>query len=134
MKSGGSAIPVWYAEEDRRKVEEACALAGYSHLSTYIRDRSLGRDGREQAHCDRLQMWADHQELVQSLADVENAQRQAQTLLAMLLFLVQKRATAAEIRELLHVCESARTHTDLLSASAPEFVRLLGRFTQHAES
>lgn len=134
MKSGGSAIPVWYTEEDRRKVEEACALAGYSHLSKYIRDRSLGRDGREQPHGDRLQMWADHQELVQRLAKIENTQRQAQALLAMLLFLLQKRATAAETHEFLRACESARTQTDLLAASAPELVRLLARFTQDASS
>lgn len=134
MKTGGSAIPVWYPEEDRRRVEEACALAGYRHLSKFIRDRSLGRDGREEAHRDRIQTWADHQELVQRLAEVEHDQRQAQALLAMLLFLLQKRATAAETHELQLACESARTQADLLAAAAPELARLVTRFNQDSDA
>ncbi|MBS7776853.1 conjugal transfer protein TraA [Acidovorax sp. CCYZU-2555] len=130
MKSGGSSIPVWYVEEDRRRVEEACALAGYRHLSKYIRDKSLGRDAREEPHRDRLQTWADHQDLVHRLGEIERAQRQAHALLAMLLFLLQKRATAAETRELLLACESARTQSDILAASVPELASILTRFTQ----
>lgn len=134
MRNGGSSVPVWFAEEDRRRVEEACALAGYRHLSKFIRDRSLGRDGREDAQRDRLQTWADHQELVQRLTEVEHAQKQAQTLLAMLLFLLQKRATAAETRELQLACESARTQADLLAAAAPELARLVTRFNQDSDA
>jgi hypothetical protein len=48
----------------------------------------------------------------------------------MLLFLLQKRATAAETRELLLACESARTQSDILAASVPELASILTRFTQ----
>ncbi len=125
----GKAIPVWYSDEDRRRVEEAAALAGYKHLSKYIRDKSLGRDGQHQAVQDSLQAWADRQELISRLAETERSQRVAHALLAMLLFLVQRKATAAEVHALLCACENASVATDLLD-TMPQLAELLRRFTE----
>ena len=42
MRSG-ETLSVWLSTEDRRRLEEGCAIAGYSRLSKYVRDRVLGR-------------------------------------------------------------------------------------------
>ncbi|MFP7072910.1 conjugal transfer protein TraA, partial [Xanthomonas hortorum pv. gardneri] len=53
--SSGKSIPVWYSEEDRRRVEEAAALAGYKHLSKYIRDKSLDRGSNRESGRDNME-------------------------------------------------------------------------------
>lgn len=46
----GSAVPIWFSEEERRRLEEGAAVAGYKHLSTYIKDKVFGRgDFRNQS-------------------------------------------------------------------------------------
>ena len=39
----GSAIPIWFSVEERKRLEEGAAIAGYKHLSTYIKDRVFAR-------------------------------------------------------------------------------------------
>jgi hypothetical protein len=39
----GSAIPIWFSVSERLSLEEGAALAGYKHLSTYIKDRVFAR-------------------------------------------------------------------------------------------
>lgn len=39
----GSAIPIWFSVSERQSLEEGAALAGYKHLSTYIKDRVFAR-------------------------------------------------------------------------------------------
>lgn len=39
----GSAIPIWFSPDERRRLEEAAALSGHKHLSTYIKDRLFDR-------------------------------------------------------------------------------------------
>lgn len=39
----GSAIPIWFSVTERQSLEEGAALAGYKHLSTYIKDRVFAR-------------------------------------------------------------------------------------------
>ncbi|MGY2492759.1 conjugal transfer protein TraA [Cupriavidus sp. CP313] len=128
--SSGKPIPVWYSEEDRRRVEEAAALAGYKHLSKYIRDRSLGRGGYLEAGRDSTQTWADRQELVGRLAEIERSHKASHALLAMLLFLARKKATTGEFNELVLACESAGVPADVLATTLPELAALLTRFTE----
>lgn len=93
--SSGKSIPVWYSEEDRRRVEEAAALAGYKHLSKYIRDKSLDRGSHRESGRDSMEAWADRQELVGRLAEIERSQKGAHALLAMLLFWCARRRPRA---------------------------------------
>ncbi|WAW91401.1 conjugal transfer protein TraA [Xanthomonas citri pv. malvacearum] len=128
--SSGKSIPVWYSEEDRRRVEEATALAGYKHLSKYIRDKSLDRGSHRESGRDSMEAWADRQELVYRLAEIERSQKGAHALLAMLLFLVRKKATTGEFNELVLACENVGVPTDVLAVSLPELAALVTRFTE----
>lgn len=130
--NNGKAIPVWYSEEDRRRLEEAAALAGYRHLSKYIRDRTLGYDVPRAAARDSIDAWADRQELAGHLAEIERSQSRAQALLAMLLFLLCGKATVAETNALIHACENARSPIDLLAATSPQLAALMSRFVEDA--
>ena len=126
----GKAIPVWYSEEDRRRLEEASALAGYRHMSKYIRDKSLGYDSQRTSAQDSVEAWAERQELAGRLAEIERTQRSAQTLLAMQLFLLRSKATTAETNALILACESARTPTDLVAATSSQLAALIPRFAE----
>jgi len=123
----GKAIPVWYPEEDRRRVEEAAALAGYQHLSKYIRDKSLGRGGHQEAGRGSVQAWANREEFVDRLTELERGQKTSQALLAMLLFLVRKKATTGEFNEMVLACANAGVPADMLAAAVPELAELLTR-------
>ena len=130
--NNGKAIPVWYSQEDRRRLEEAAALAGYRHLSTYIRDKSLGYDSQRASVRDSVDAWADRQELAGRLADIERSQSRAQALLAVLLFLRHGKATTTETNALLLACENARTSGDLLAASSSQLAALMPHFVEDA--
>ena len=130
--NNGKAIPVWYSEEDRRRLEEAAALAGYRHLSKYIRDRTLGYDSQRASARDSVDAWADRQEMVGRLTEIESMQSRAQALLAMLVFLLRGKATNTETEALIRACENARTSADLLAASSPQLAALIRRFGQDA--
>jgi hypothetical protein len=127
--SSGKSIPVWYSDEDRRRVEEAAALAGYKHLSKYIRDKSLGRGGYRESSRDSMEAWADQQELIGRLAEIERSQKGSHALLAMLLFLVRKTATTGDVNALMLACENAGVPADILAVCLPELAALLTRFT-----
>ena len=129
MRSG-KPIPVWYSQEDRRTVEDAAALAGYQHLSTYIRDRSLGGTGRQEAGRDSLDAWADRQELLGRLAVIERSQSEAQVLLSLLFFLLCKQLPPGEAQELILACEKSGVPSDVLASSMPALVAQLGRLME----
>ncbi|WP_197343434.1 conjugal transfer protein TraA [Ralstonia pseudosolanacearum] len=128
--STGKSIPVWFTDEDRRRVEEAAALAGYKHLSKYIRDKALDRGGQREATRDSMEAWAERQELIGRLAEIERSQKTAHAFLAMVLFLVRKKATTGEFNELVLACEKAGVPAELLAALFPELASLIARFTE----
>jgi len=127
--SSGKAIPVWYSEDDRLRVEEAAALAGYKHLSKYIRDKSLDRGDHRETDCDSMEAWADRQEFVSRLAEIERGQKTSQALLAVLLFLARKKATTGEFNDMVLACEYASVPADMLAAAVPELAELLTRLS-----
>ncbi|WP_244832198.1 hypothetical protein [Caballeronia sp. TF1N1] len=132
--STGKSIPVWFSEEDRRRVEEAAALAGYKHLSKYIRDKAMSRDSQREAARDSMETWAERQELNGRLAEIERSQHTAHTLLSALLFLMRQKATLGEFNDLVLACENAVSGggmpSQLLAASSPELASLITRFTE----
>lgn len=130
--SDGKSISVWYTEDERRRIEQAAVLAGYKHVSTYIRDKSLGKGSYRETVRDSIEGWAEKQELVARLTEIERSQKSAQALLTMLLFLIHKKATTKEVNELILAGEKAGVLTDMLSASMPELTKLLTRFTEDA--
>ena len=126
----GKCIPVWFTDDDRSRVEEAAALAGYKHLSKYIRDKALGRDGRYAAERDNVHAWADQQELTCRLAEIERSQETAHALLAMLLFLIRKKATTGEVNDLVLACEQAGMPAELLATAFPDLASHIARLTE----
>ncbi|MDR5769653.1 hypothetical protein [Caballeronia sp. LZ028] len=132
--STGKSIPVWFAEEDRRRVEEAAALAGYKHLSKYIRDKAMSRDSQREAARDSMETWAERQELNGRLTEIERSQTTSHMLLAALLFLLRNKATTAEFNDLVLACKDAeasgRMPAELLAASSPELASLIARLTE----
>ncbi|BBQ03396.1 hypothetical protein BSFA1_85240 (plasmid) [Burkholderia sp. SFA1] len=134
--STGKSIPVWFSEEDRRRVEEAAALAGYKHLSKYIRDKAMSRDSQRELARDSMEAWAERQELNGRLAEIERSQTTSHTLLAALLFLMRKKATTGEFNDLVLACKHAEISTatpaELLAASSPELVSLIARLTEES--
>lgn len=134
--SEGKSISVWYTADERRRLEDAAASAGYPHLSAYIRDKSLDRGGLRSAHQltprEGVEAWAERQELAGRLAEIERNQKGAQALLAMLLFLMRKKATTGEFNELILACEQAGVPAELLAASFPQLASLIARFTEDA--
>jgi hypothetical protein len=125
----GKSVSVWYTEDERSRVEQAAALAGYKHLSKYIREKSLERSGYRESLRDSMDVWADRQELASRLAEIERSQKSAHGLLMTLLFLVGKKAAAGEIRELSLLCEKAGMPADVLAVALPEMTSLIARFT-----
>jgi hypothetical protein len=129
MASGGS-IPVWFSEQDRRKVEEAAALAGYRHLSKYIRDRALGRN--EDDGLDPVQAWAARVDLVDRLTAIQrDGQASTMALLAALLVLVASKSTSRERNELAAACATAANPAEVLTTAFPDLATLLLRFSEH---
>lgn len=131
--SGGKSIPVWYSAEDRRRVEEAAALAGYRHLSKYIRDKTLDRRSDHPPIRDSMDAW-DRQEMAARLAEIERGQARTHALLAMMFFLLRKKATHGDINELILACENSSVlATDVLDASSPEIAKLLTHFLDNLD-
>lgn len=125
----GNPIPIRYSPEDRRRLEEAAALAGYKHLSTYIHDKSLDR-GPYRGERDSVAAWASEQELFGRLETVERSQFAAQTLLAVLVYLVQRRATTAEVSDLVAACAKASDPVEIISALQPPLRDQLSRLLE----
>ncbi|EHP44185.1 hypothetical protein OR16_04387 [Cupriavidus basilensis OR16] len=118
--SDGKAIPVWFTDDDHRRVKEAAALAGYKHLSKYIRDKVLGRREANET----LDAQAEREALGHRLADIEHAQRTSEVLLAMLTALVARKATTGEINDLRVAASAAVDANGLLANAAPELAAL----------
>lgn len=127
MTGTAKSVSVWYTEDERIRVEEAAALAGYKHLSKYIRDKSLDRGSHRESGHGSMQAWADRQELIGRLAEIERSQKTAHALLAMLLFLMRKKATTGEFNALVLACQNAGVPADVLAVSMPELAALLIR-------
>jgi hypothetical protein len=129
--SNGKPIPIWFSEEDRRRVEEAATLAGYKHLSTYIRDKVLGRGDYRFRH-DGMESWAGQQALSGRFAVIDRNLQTVQASLAMLLFLIRKKATTGDINELRTACHALGVTDDPLEAIVPELAELLPHFMGNA--
>jgi hypothetical protein len=116
----GRNVSVWYHPDELKMVEQAAVLAGYRKLSTYIRDRSLGRVRHDAGEAFQVDRWSDQQAAQVRLGEVEAAVKDVQALLAMQLSLLGKKASLGEIRDLLVACKGADNPSDVLRVMAPE--------------
>ena len=96
----GRAVHVWFNDEDHEKLRRIALMADYKHLSTFLRDRALGRDGLRLESGSGAQAWEDRQELVMRMAQLEESVRTANRMLAMLMGLARSRATSGEVAAL----------------------------------
>ncbi len=129
----GSPISLWLSEDDRRCLDEAAALAGYRHVSTYIRDRVMGRlstqlsAGFGGAPGVGLAWPGEPGGVREQLAELERRQRSMHAISAMLLFLVRARSTTGEVSELLAACHRAEGIEALLTDAFPQLALALQR-------
>ncbi len=129
----GSPISLWFSEDDRRCLDQAAALAGYRHVSTYIRDRVMGRisthssAGPGGAHGASLAWPGEAAGVREQLAELERRQRSMHAICAMLLFLVRARSTTGEVSELLAACHGAEGIEALLADAFPQLALALQR-------
>lgn len=116
-------ISIRYDEDDFRLIEQAAVLARYKHLTTWVRDKSLDRlPGMRSGGS-----WSDPEDMIGRLRVIERTQDGTQALLALLIYLVRKRATAGEVAELIAACERSGDTDALVRGALPEFVPLLDR-------
>lgn len=78
---------------------------------------------------DSMDAWAERQELIGRLAEIERNQKATHTLLAMLLSLVRNKATTGEVNELVLACENSCMPMDILDATSPDLAASLRRLT-----
>lgn len=129
--SRSRSIPIRYSEEELQRLEPAAALAGYKHLSTFIRDRSLDRVGGGRNSDEGIGAWAERQELTGRLAALDQQQRSTEALLLMVLALIRKKATTGEINELRALIEHSNGDRESLAGAAfPGLPALLDRITE----
>jgi hypothetical protein len=116
---------VRYSEDEMRRIGQAAALAGYEHVSAWVRDKSLDRIGVGERGSNSPDAWVNRQELMGRLVEIERSQRGAHVLLAMLLFLARKNSTTGEVDELLLACGKLGAPVDVLAAFLPDLAALL---------
>jgi hypothetical protein len=133
MKTGES-LSIWLSTEDRRRLEEACAIAGYSHLSRYVRERALDRidASRSLRSGQGFDEWQHAQPGNTGLTELAQSQKSIELMLAMLLGLARRKTTTVEFDEVMAAAAS-RAGNDVLSAVAPELVGLLRKLEEGRE-
>ncbi|WP_143044997.1 hypothetical protein [Variovorax sp. YR216] len=130
MKSG-ETLSVWLSAEDRRRLEEACAIAGYQHLSRYVRDKALGKDGDAQRN--RSDEWQHRRDVDQRLTELERKQAGTNAMLAALLVLARRRATTGELSELVAATRRSDSSASVLSSLAPELADVVARLSKSGD-
>jgi len=123
----GKSVSVWYLEGERNRLEEAAALAGYRHVSKYIRDKSLDRGHGRQGGQGGVEEWVERQEIAERLEELERGLQSVQTMVAMVLALARQRSTTGQANELAAVMAGSRSARDVIASVAPGLAAELER-------
>lgn len=107
-----------FSDDDRRRVEEAAARAGYRYVSAYVRDRALGRVRGETAG----QSWAESQPIIAAMDGICEDQKQMALLLSVLFRHFERSASATERRQIMDDLSSASMAPSPLAALLAEFI------------
>lgn len=118
-------FPVRYSDDEKNRLEQAAALAGYKKLGTYIRDKSLDKIGQQSSGRDSLEAWAERQEIIGRLAEIERTQKATNAMLTTLVYLAHRKATTGEINDLRAAVEYAGVSSSALDKLTPELGQLI---------
>ena len=122
-------LPIRLNDEQEARLEQAAALAGYKHLSTYVRDRALASEKSGGRQTD-LDSWADQQRVLGLLENVSQAQAQNRTLLTIAVHLLRQGLQQGKVNELRaelsHLADTDQLIRTLLPELASDIERLSG--------
>ena len=122
-------LPIRLNDEQEARLEQAAALAGYKHLSTYVRDRALASEKSSGRQSD-LASWADQQRTLGLLESISQAQAENRTLLTIAVHLLRQGLQQGKVNELRaelsHLADPDQLISRLLPELASDIERLSG--------
>lgn len=123
----GKTVPIRFNTEQLARVEEAAALAGYKHLSSYIRDRVLAPDkGSRQVDMDS---WAEQQRLLGLLENITQEQARSRTIQTITVYLLQQGTTKGTINKLRAELQQLISSEDALATLLPDLAEDIERLS-----
>ena len=124
----GKTVPIRLNDEQLARVEEAAALAGYKHLSTYMRDRLL-EPSKVDSHQGGIDQWADQQRIMSLLESLDQAQATNRTILAIVVYLLRQNSTQGKLSELRAELSALGSNEEALAALLPELAKDIERLS-----
>ncbi|WP_256579805.1 MULTISPECIES: hypothetical protein [unclassified Pseudomonas] len=122
-------LPIRLNDDQEARLEQAAALAGYKHLSTFVRDRALASEKSGGRQTD-LDSWADQQRMLGLLENVSQAQAENRTLLTIAVYLLRQSLQQGKVNqlraELSHLADADQLISTLLPELASDIERLSG--------
>ncbi|EMT5600101.1 hypothetical protein ACF8LF_00130 [Pseudomonas putida] len=123
----GKTVPIRFNDEQLSRVEEAAALAGYKHLSSYIRDRVLATDkGGRQVDMDS---WAEQQQILGLLETITQEQARSRTIQAIVVYLLRQGTAQGKVNELRAHLKHLVSSEDALAALLPDLAEDIERLS-----
>ena len=124
----GKTVPIRLNDEQLARVEESAALAGYKHLSTYMRDRLL-EPSKVDSHQGGIDQWADQQRIMSLLESLDQAQATNRTILAIVVYLLRQNSTQGKLSELRAELSALGSNEEALAALLPELAKDIERLS-----
>lgn len=122
-------LPIRLNDDQEARLEQAAALAGYKHLSTYVRDRALASEKSGARQTD-LDSWADQQRMLGLLENVSQAKAENRALLTIAVYLLRQGLQQGKVNqlraELSHLADADQLISTLLPELASDIERLSG--------
>jgi hypothetical protein len=129
----GKTVPIRLNDEQLARVEESAALAGYKHLSTYMRDRLL-EPSKVDSHQGGIDQWADQQRIMSLLESLDQAQATNRTILAIVVYLLRQNSTQGKLSELRAELSALGSNEEALAALLPEWLRTLNVYQERTSA
>ena len=124
----GKTVPIRLNDEQLARVEESAALAGYKHLSTYMRDRLL-EPSKVDSHQGGIDQWADQQRIMSLLESLDREQATSRTILAIVVYLLRQNSTQGKLNELRAELSALGSNEEALAALLPELAKDIERLS-----
>ena len=121
-------LPIRLNDDQEARLEQAAALAGYKHLSTYVRDRALSNEKSGGRQTD-LDSWADQQRMLGLLENVSQAQAENRTLLTIAVHLLRQGLQQGKVNELRAELSHLADADQLINTLLPELVSDIERLS-----
>lgn len=124
-------VSVRYHADDFKKLEQLALIAGYKSLSTYIRDKSLGRSRHDAGLQSDPHGWVDQQVMATQVEKLEESMRTVRALLSAQLGLIAREASPRLVVELAIACREADVPSDILRTMEPELAQAIDSLRPH---